>query len=207
MVSLFVFGVLYAFAAVAQPGPFQTYVVSQALTRGWRRTLPAAFAPLLSDGPIAVLMLLILSRLPGWTICALQAAGGFLLLYLAWGAFKAWRAFAPVEASGDGPAGVSGLLKATLVNLLNPNPYLGWSLVMGPNLVRGWNEAPANGIALLVGFYGTLVTSTMGIIVAAATLGGIGPRVRRALLGISALALVTFAAYALWSGASGWAQL
>jgi threonine/homoserine/homoserine lactone efflux protein len=207
MLSLFVFGVLYAFAAVAQPGPFQTYVISQALSRGWRRTLSAAFAPLLSDGPIAVLMLLILSQLPGWTICALQVAGGFLLLYLAWGAFKAWREFAPVEESGDGPAGMSGLLKATLVNLLNPNPYLGWSLVMGPNLVRGWSEAPVNGIALLAGFYGTLVTSTMGIIVAAGTLGGIGPRVRRALLGLSALALVAFAAYALWSGASGWAQI
>ena len=207
MLSLFTFGVLYAFAAVAQPGPFQTYIISQALQRGWRRTLPAAFAPVLSDGPIALLMLLVLSQLPGWTICALQGAGGILLLYLAWGAYKAWRDFDPTEPSGKGPSGTASLLKATLVNMMNPNPYLGWSLVMGPNLVRGWGEAPANGIALLVGFYGTMVSCTMGIIVAAGALGGLGPKIRRTFLGVSAVALVAFAAYALWSGADGWAQL
>ena len=166
MLSLFIFGILYAFAAVAQPGPFQTYIISQAIERGWRRTLPAAFAPILSDGPIAVLMLLILSQLPGWAIFALQGAGGILLLYLAWEAFKAWRDFAPAQAPDKGGSGAANLLKATLVNLLNPNPYLGWSLVMGPNLVRGWRQAPANGLALLMGFYGTMIACTMAIIVA-----------------------------------------
>ena len=58
-----IFGCAYAFAAAVQPGPFLVYLVSQSLSAGWRRTLPAALAPLLSDGPVAVLVLFVLSRL------------------------------------------------------------------------------------------------------------------------------------------------
>ena len=45
-------GIGYGFAAAAQPGPLQTYIISQALTKGWWRALSAAFAPLVSDGPM-----------------------------------------------------------------------------------------------------------------------------------------------------------
>jgi threonine/homoserine/homoserine lactone efflux protein len=57
-------GIGYGLAAAAQPGPFQTYLISQALIKGWRRTVPAALAPLVSDGPIIALCLLVLSQLP-----------------------------------------------------------------------------------------------------------------------------------------------
>lgn len=59
-------GIGYGFAAAAQPDPFQTYLISQTLLKGWKRTLPAAFAPLVSDGPIIALCLLVLSRVPLW---------------------------------------------------------------------------------------------------------------------------------------------
>jgi len=59
-------GIGYGLAAASQPGPLQTYLVSQSVTRGWRRTLPAALAPLVSDGPIIALCLLVLSKVPAW---------------------------------------------------------------------------------------------------------------------------------------------
>ena len=64
MLAYVVQGIVYGLTASVQPGPFQTYVMSQALSRGWRRTLPAAFAPLLSDGPIIVGVLLLLRQVP-----------------------------------------------------------------------------------------------------------------------------------------------
>src|SRR5450830_861155 len=91
MPGYLILGMTYAFAAAVQPGPFQTYLISQTMANGWRRTAPAAFAPLLSDGPIIALVLLVLSRMPGWLVQALQCAGGIFLLYLALGAFKTWR--------------------------------------------------------------------------------------------------------------------
>jgi threonine/homoserine/homoserine lactone efflux protein len=59
-------GIGYGFAAAAQPGPFQTYLISQTLIKGWKPTLPAAFAPFLSDGPIIALSI----------VCALPCIRG-----------------------------------------------------------------------------------------------------------------------------------
>jgi threonine/homoserine/homoserine lactone efflux protein len=193
------FGITYAFAAAVQPGPFQAFLLAQALSRGWRRTLPAAFAPLLSDGPIILLVLLVLTRVPAWLVTLLQGLGGLFLLYLAFGAWKTWRNYAALQ-SVPLPEKQQTLFKAALVNLLNPNPYLGWSLVMGPLLLKGWRETPVHGIALLVGFYVTLVACTLGIILLFAGARGLGPKVARALVGLSALALAAFGLYELWLG-------
>ena len=88
-------GIGYGLAAAAQPGPFQTYLISQTLTKGWKRTLPAALAPLLSDGPIIALCLLVLSQVPPWLQKLLYFAGGLFVLYLAYGTYKTWKRFDP----------------------------------------------------------------------------------------------------------------
>ena len=95
MLTFLLQGFTLGFAAGAQPGPFQTYLISQTLSQGWRRAWIAAFAPLLSDGPIVALVLLVLSQVPDWFQRVLQIVGGLFVLYLAWGAFKAWKAFNP----------------------------------------------------------------------------------------------------------------
>src|SRR5512143_741063 len=86
-------GIGYGFAAAAQPGPFQTYLISQTLTKGWQRTLPACLAPLLSDGPIIALCLLVLTQVPAWLQRFLYIAGGLFIIYLAYSAFKSWKGF------------------------------------------------------------------------------------------------------------------
>ncbi len=199
MTGYLILGITYAFAAAVQPGPFQTYLISQTLTNGWRRTVPAAFAPLLSDGPIIALVLLVLSRMPAWLVQVLQGAGGIFILYLAFGAFKTWRDF-DVTKAVEVRSSRQTVLKAITVNLLNPAPYIGWSLVMGPLLIKGWREAPVNGIALLIGFYTTLILVTLGIMLLFAAARNLGPRVSRALVGVSAIALTCFGLYELWLG-------
>lgn len=201
MLQYLIFGMTYAFAAAVQPGPFQAFLLAQTAHNGWRHTLPAAFAPLLSDGPIIVLVLLVLSRVPAGLITVLQAAGGGFLLFLAVGAWRTWRKAAAVPAS-PGPNRQQTLLKAALVNLLNPNPYLGWSLVMGPLLLKGWRETPLHGLALLLGFYGSLVVCTMGIILLFGLARNFGSKVSRTLVGISAIALAAFGVYELWLAVS-----
>ena len=206
MLPYLIFGVTFAFAAAVQPGPFQAFLLAQTSRQGWRRTLPAAFAPLLSDGPIVVLVLLVLNRVPSGLISVLQAAGGAFLIFLAVGAWNTWRNSAAVQAA-PGPDRQQTLLKAALVNLLNPNPYLGWSLVMGPLLLKGWRETPGHGIALLVGFYGTLVLSTMGIILLFGLASNFGPRVSRILVAVSAITLAGFGVYELWLAAGAFLRI
>jgi threonine/homoserine/homoserine lactone efflux protein len=62
------------------------------------------------------------------------------------------------------------------VNLLNPNPYLSWSLVMGPLVLRGWRENPANGIALAAVFYFMMIFISGGVIILFAVMRKLGTR-------------------------------
>lgn len=190
----------YAFAAAVQPGPLQSYLISQTLRKGWQRTLPAACAPLISDGPIIVVVIFLLSRVPAGMINILQFAGGMFLLYLAIDAWKAWKNF-DSENMIHSASSRKTILQAVLVNFLNPGPYLGWSLVMGPLLLKGWRETYLNGIVLLLGFYTTMVLSQIGIVLIFARAGKLGPQVNRVFIGLSAVGLVCFGIYELWSGA------
>lgn len=205
MLSYLFRGLAYGFAAAVQPGPFQAYVISQALRRDWRRTLPVALAPLISDGPIIVVALLILNRLPdGWQ-SALYLVGGFFVLYLAWGAFQAWRtldtANLPNAALTQEVAGQSAI-KAALTNALSPGPYLYWGLAAGPILLGGWQAAPGHGVGFLLGFYAAMVGSMVGIILLFSKARHLGPRVNRVLVGLSAVALTSFGLYQIWLGAT-----
>ena len=193
-------GIGFSFAAAVQPGPLQAFLLSTTVAHGWKRTLPAAFSPLLSDGPIAIVVLLLLRKVPAELASAVQMAGGVLLLYLAALAFAEWRKQA-TEAPVEVPPAPRTLLQAAGVNLLNPNPYLGWSLVLGPLLLKAWKAAPQNAIALLVAFYGTMVAALAAIIIVFGTLRALGPRVVRVLLLVSAITLLVLGVYQLGAGA------
>lgn len=121
MIANILFGSGLAFSAAIQPGPLQEFLFSKVASVGWRRTLPAALAPVLSDGPIAVLMLLVLGQLSETMQVLLRAAGGCLLLYFAYRSFMQWRGGVVAEISATDKLPRT-LFEATLVNLLNPNP-------------------------------------------------------------------------------------
>jgi threonine/homoserine/homoserine lactone efflux protein len=195
-------GIGFGLAAASQPGPFQTYIISQTLTRGWKRTLPAALAPLVSDGPIILVCLLVLSQVPAWLQRFLYIAGGLFILYLAYGTYKSWKNF-DTQTPQPESAGRQSILKAALMNTLNPNPYIFWTLVTGPILLKSWREAPVNGIGFLTGFYGTMVCSLAGIILVFGLASRLGPKVNKTLLVVSAIALFCFGLYQLWLGTMG----
>jgi threonine/homoserine/homoserine lactone efflux protein len=201
MLAILLQGAGYGFAAAAQPGPFQTYIVSQCLHRGWRRTLPMALAPLLSDGPIIALSLLVLSRIPDWWQRILHIASGLFLLYLAYGAYRSWRNFDETQLTSAPPPS-SGILKASLMNAISPGPYLFWSLVTGPILLAGWRQDILLGIGFLTAFYATMIASLAAIILAFGLARRLGPRLTHALLGISAIALLGFGIYQLVLGST-----
>lgn len=202
MIVNLVMGITFGFAAAVQPGPFQTFMISRALYNGWRATLPAAFAPLISDIPIIALVLLVLMQVPARMEHILHLAGGLFLLFLAAGAFRSYRNYT-VNNTLSLQSARQNLFKATLVNFLNPNPYLSWSLVMGPLLLEAWDEQPASGIALVSGFYATMILTVIGIIILFSTIRKLGTKINRVSIGISAVALAFFGFYQLWCGING----
>jgi len=199
MWAYIVLGLGYGIIAAAQPGPFQTYIISQTLIRGWKKTIIAALAPLISDGPIIALCLFVLSQIPTWFLRFLYIAGGLFILYLAAGAYRSWRDFdwnIPSTETGT----QQSILKAATMNILSPGPYIFWSTVTGPILLKGWRESPPNGIGLLAGFYSALILGLGAIIVIFGVASQLGPKFNRALRGISAILLLCFGFYQLWMG-------
>ncbi len=199
MFESIIFGAGYAFAAAVQPGPLQAFLFSRALTSGWKRTLPACFSPLLSDLPIVIVALFVLGRLPLRAQHGLRIAGGVLLVYLAWLTLRQWRGSAEATVQADTSAPRT-LVQATAVNLLNPNPYLSWAIVLGPIVVAAWHVRPANAIALLVAFYVTLIVTTAAMVVVVGTARFLNARVQRALIGVSAVVLAALGVYLFVAG-------
>ena len=192
--------VSFGFAAAVQPGPLSLYLISQTLRIGWRRTLPAIFAPLITDGPIGLLCLFILSKLPLNFMQYIQVAGGIFIMYLASRAFISWKNYQATLVAGAGSSSGKTFISAVLVNFLNPGPYMGWSLVIGPLFLKGWKENPVNGITVLAGFYLTMFFVSALLIILFQLGRERGPRLQRALLGLSSLALALFGLYEIIGG-------
>ncbi len=199
MLAFFLQGLFLGFPAAATPGPLQAFFLSQTMRIGWRRTLPSVLAPLISDGPIILIVLFLLTQLPDWLIPLLRIAGGLFILYLAVNAFFSLR---QRETGNSHPGGSSQktLFKATLTNLLNPNPYIFWSFVAGPILLTAWRQSAAHGASFMIGFYGTLVGGFVLFIFLFASAGHFAPRLIRFFSSLAVLALFFFGLYQLWTG-------
>jgi threonine/homoserine/homoserine lactone efflux protein len=125
-------------SAAFSPGPFQSLVIAKSLVGSFRRDAPVVFAPLIADLPIAGVLVFAVNQIPAGFLDGVRIAGAGLLLYLAWGSFKTMQAAPP---AGDPPVSSGttirrGLIKAKMMLFLSPGPYLYWSLVTGPILVR-----------------------------------------------------------------------
>ena len=202
LVKFLSIGIGYALSAGLQPGPLQAFFLAKVAKDGWRKTLPAAFAPLVSDGPIALAAITLIQALPDNFRSWLQLAGGFLLIYFAWSAFRNWRQDLPAaeREPGSTPKTIG---QAALINLFNPAPYLGWSLVMGPTVISAWQEGPWLAAALLLAFYITMICTSLVIIYFMGQALLIGPGARKTLSLLSALLLVGLGIFFLVQAGGG----
>jgi threonine/homoserine/homoserine lactone efflux protein len=197
-----IFGASLAFTAALQPGPLQAFFLAKVSQIGWRRTLPAAFGPLVSDGPIALITLLLIQQIPPVIEDWLRLAGGLLLLYYAWHTFHSWRSPDPQreESASSAPETV---FQAGLINLLNPNPYLGWALIMGPTLLEAWSVQPGYALGLLAVFYVVMISTSMILIFLMGTSQSLSSGGRQTLLLVSSLILAGLGLYYLISAGQG----
>ena len=201
-------GAALGLSAAATPGSLQTLLISETLLGGFKRGARITLAPLITDAPIIVAVLLILNRVPPEVLRFLSIAGGLFVLYLAWGLLKQWRRDMSrrdgpqikTNVEGAQPIGWKGLWRAAIVNWLNPNPYLFWTLVGGPTLIAALNQSVVFGVSFLVGMYGVFVGSMLIIVVVFHFARGFGPRVVRGLLLISIVVLAIFGVLLLMRG-------
>jgi threonine/homoserine/homoserine lactone efflux protein len=202
LISIFIQGAALGFAAAITPGTFQTYLISESLSGGFRRAAPVAFAPLISDAPIIILSLLLLDQLPENFLRVISLAGGIFALYLAWRLFVSWRSEAAITVD-DGEPETGSLRRGVIANFLTPGPYLFWTLVSGPILLEAGRQSITLGAAFLIGFYGIMIAGLLGIALLIAQARRLGPRVVRGLLLLSSFILVVFAGLLIYQGIFG----
>lgn len=158
-------GIALGLSAGFAPGPLTTLVISQALRHGAREGLKTAMTPLITDLPIILISVYVLSLLQGsQTILGLISIVGALVLgYLAYSSFRAEKVAVDVS-----PAQPRSIGKGTLVNFLNPQPYLFWITIGAPNVVEAWTVGPLPAAGFLAGFYLCLIGGKMSLAYAAA---------------------------------------
>ena len=156
-------GISLGFSAGIGPGPLTTLVISTTLARGFGAGLLVALAPLLTDAPIIVLTLVVISALPTAVVTGLAVAGGLYLLFL--GGKTAQTARTAVLATGSAAPQQrrADLGRGALVNMLNPAPWLFWLSVGGPILTEAWQGPKLAALGFLVGFYALLVGCKIGL--------------------------------------------
>lgn len=199
---IFAQGATLGIGAAAQPGPFQAYLLAQAVRSGPWRALPLALVPLVSDPLVIAAVLAVLAKVPAGFLRVLEVGGGAFVAFLGGSAIRA--ALRPPAAPGDpGREAPRGFWRATLVNLTNPNAWVFWSIVGGPILARAWREAPSGALAFLGGFYLLLLGGNAAIVFAFGAAGRLGPGAARALGLLSGAALLAFGAWQIGRGVTG----
>jgi threonine/homoserine/homoserine lactone efflux protein len=204
LAALLAQGLALGFSASASPGPFQALLLQRAARLGPRRALHLALVPLVSDPPVIVACLFALAGLPAGLLRLLALAGGALLVYLGAAALRdllrerteSGEAVAPPAALAE----TGGFWRAVLVNLLNPNAWIFWSLVGGPILAGAVRGGAAEPVAFLASFYLSLTVTNAFTVLVFGAVGRLGPRAARLLGGLSAIAFLLLGLAQLWRG-------
>jgi threonine/homoserine/homoserine lactone efflux protein len=183
------------------PGPLLALVIQRTLQHGAASGLRIALAPLLTDIPIVLLALFVISRLPQIYLHGLMAAGGLFVLWLA---FDAWRTTDQAwgEASAR-PAVHQDLLRGMIVNFLNPHPYFFWGAIGAPLVIQAWNENPWHALGFILAFYLLLVGGKVALALLLGRIRKMPPHIYHRLMQFSAILLLIAGGMMLYSAWQG----
>lgn len=152
--SFLITGLLLGLSAGFAPGPLLTLVISETLRHGVRAGVLVALAPVVTDLPIIVITLTLLTMVADqqWVLGVLSLCGALVVAAMAVDVLRA----AP-SADETPSAAPRSLLKGVLANALSPHPYLFWIGVGGPLLFKASRVGTATAALFVAGFYVTLV--------------------------------------------------
>lgn len=156
MIHFLTIGTVLGLSAGFAPGPLLTLVISETLQHDIKSGVKVSLAPIITDLPIIILTLFILSKLSGFhnILGIISLAGGLFILYMG---YKSLRTKG-VKINLDEIKSKS-FTKGVLANALSPHPYLFWFSVGAPTMTKAMSQNISAPLAFIISFYVFLVGS------------------------------------------------
>mgnify|MGYP001382893726 FL=1 len=198
--SLLLAGLLLGAVEGFKPGPLQTLVITETLKKDWRAGFKVTLAPLITDGPIILFCALVVSTLSNnnQLFAIISFAGAGFLSYMAYETYT----ISGVNLS-DANTDNSSLYKGIITNLLNPNPYIYWTLVGSPFLVKAFEVETWLPLVFIFSFFLVFIfCKTITAIIVERSKTFLSSQTYLLILKILALILVGFALIFVQTGLS-----
>jgi len=162
MLSFIAVGITLGIWAGLSPGPLFAVLVAQSVRYGTREGIKVALAPLITDPPIILVTMLVLTRVKNshHILGVLSAIGGLYVAYMAYESLCS-DAAAPVGKN----AVPRTFARAITVNFLSPHPYLFWLTAGGSLILEAWRLGPAVPAVFVACFYACLVGAKLAVAV------------------------------------------
>lgn len=155
-------GALFGLSGGLSPGPLLMLVISETLKHGSGSGIKVAMAPLITDAPILLLAVTVVTQLRDiqFLLGLISLAGATFLVYLGYESVAFKGAELAVEASRP-----QSLRKGIIANFLNPSPYLFWFTVGAPIIIKATGAGVLGPVYFIFGMYLLLVGSKVVIAV------------------------------------------
>jgi len=154
MIELITMGVVLGLYSGFSPGPLLTLTISETLQHGIGSGMKVAVAPLVTDLPIILATVFLLSRFSGFhqVLGGISLLGGAFVLYLGYKSLRTKGVSIHLEEQRP-----RSLTKGILVNALSPYPYLFWFSVGGPTMVQAMEKGTVGPLVFVGSFYVLLI--------------------------------------------------
>ena len=148
-------GFLLGFTAGISPGPLLTLVISETLKHNKLSGIKVAIAPLITDGPILLVSLFLLTRLSNlnFLLGAISLFGAGFLIYLGYESLTIKSINLNIQKTGE-----QSLKRGIIANALSPNPYLFYFSIGGPIMIKALGIS----IVALLSFIGSFLLLLVG---------------------------------------------
>jgi len=154
MLHFLTLGIVLGLSAGFAPGPLMTLVISETLQHDIKSGVKVAIAPIITDLPIIILTLFVISKLTNFhtILGVISLVGGLFILYMAYKNFTVQVVNYDLQKIKP-----KSLLKGVLANTLSPNPYLFWLSVGAPIMTKALSLDIYAAMAFIISFYILLV--------------------------------------------------
>ncbi len=156
LIEFLAMGSFLGLAAGVSPGPLLAVTISETLRHGKWEGIKVAVSPLITDLPIILAVLFVLSHLTGsnFVIGIIAFFGASYLLYSGMESLRIKKDNFELNVEKK-----DALKKGVIVNFGNPHPYVFWLSIGGPIIYKSFSTHVWATILFIAGFYTLLVGS------------------------------------------------